>query len=148
MVDIYPHCNLSLHVTVSLISGNQWHLQFGIDKGNTFNITSSPAHLADIIWLIYISYCLCTGYVCQTFGLQWHSDNWSGCSWKSFVYVWSSKNYTATVKPLWLSDHSENLQTQVFNDLKTNMKTPKQALMKIGDCWHFFFVSCHQHNAK
>ena len=37
--------------------------------------------------------------------------------------------------------------TKVFNDLKTNMKTPVQALMKIGDCWHFF-VSCHQHNAK
>ena len=37
--------------------------------------------------------------------------------------------------------------THVFNCLKTNMKTPVQALMKIGDCWHLF-VSCHQHNAK
>ena len=66
-------------------------------------------------WFIYlIVYVPGTGYVCQMFGLQWHSDNWSGCSWKSFVYVWSSKNYTATVKPLWLSDRSENWHNASF----------------------------------
>ena len=30
--------------------------------------------------------------------------------------------------------------TKVFDDLKTNMEMPEQALMKIGDCWHFFCI--------